>query len=205
MEHYITLDDLRRPPFKISESEMDSTLAEFLLDMTQEFIDSACKQTFTKEGADGAEVEKKVSGTGQGVIFLPKRLAVLKQVRTYGGSGYSEYTPDNFLYHPRYLQWSEFESSPSPRMRGDTFGVGIGNIGIVGIWGYVTVPTQIKYLQGRLISKIIKEGYMTEKNSSESVGDYSASPMMITSVVTGDSEIDTIIKRHTDMKINVPD
>ena len=205
MEHYITLEELRRPPFNLGEPILDETLATFLLDMTREFIDAQCKQDFLKEGSTGSEVEKRISGTGLLIVFMPKRLVTLKEVKIYASeTSFATYTGDNFLYHPRYVQWKELTSLPSPRLRVDSFSVGIANVGVVGIWGYPTIPNPIKYLQGRMIQKIVKEGWMSEKNDSESVGDFSRSPMMLEALVTGDSEIDMIIKRHTDVQVHVP-
>lgn len=205
MEHYITIEELRRPPFNLGENILDETLATFLLDMTQEFIDQQCKQDFWKEGDTGSEVEKRVSGTGREIVFLPKRLITLKEVNIYSSEDSAQlYTLNNFFYHPRYLQWNMLVAEASPRFPVAWFPEGIGNVGIVGIWGYPTVPTPIKYLQGRMVQKIVKEGWMTEKNDSESVGDFSRSPMMLQALVTGDAEIDTIFKRHTDTQVHVP-
>lgn len=203
--NYITIEELRKAPFNLVESELDATQSEFLLAMTKEFIDDACKQDFLKEGATGTEVEKRISGTNNTIIFLPKRLVTLKEVKLYDSSQVSRtYTAGEFFYHPKYIQWLDNFIDPSPRVRVENFQMGVANVGVVGIWGFETVPMQIKYLQGRIVQKIVRTGYMTEKNKSESVGDYSSSPMMIQSVITGDSEIDTIIKRNTDVRIHVP-
>lgn len=210
MNHYITIDDLRKPPYNLSETLLDNTFAGVLLDLTQEFLDTVLKQDFFQEGSTGNEVEKMVRGSGGDTTYLPKRLISLKEVRIYSTpTQYTVYTPENFIVNKRDITWKTFYADDSVRMRAILGSSGVfpetsGSCSVVGIWGYAEVPAPIKYLQGRLIQKIVRENTMADKTGSESIGDYSYSKVAMQNMITNDPELDMIIKRYQNVRIDVP-
>ena len=210
MNHYITIAELRLPPYNLSETILDNTYASVLLDLTQEFIETVCKQSFFQEGSAGHEVEKRVRGSGGESCYLPRRLLTLKEVRIWSTTTqYIAYTPENFQVNKRDITWLTFMADDSVRMRAilgssGTFPSTVGSISVVGIWGYEEVPTPIKYLQGRLIQKLVRENTMADKTGSESIGDYSYSRLNLQNMITNDPELDLIIKRYQNVRIDVP-
>jgi hypothetical protein len=210
MEHYITVEELRKPPFNLSECLLDSVYAEVLLDLTQEFIDNICKQSFFQEGSTGHEIEKRVRGSGGVSCYLAKRLITLKEVRIWSNiTQYIAYGPENFQIGKRDLTWLTFSEGDSVRMRAVIGSAGIfpesvGSISVIGIWGYAEVPTPIKYLQGRLIQKLVREKTLADKQGSESIGDYSYSKLNLQNAITNDPELDLLIKRYQNWRIDVP-
>ena len=202
-DKYITREELRIDPYNINHEKVDDKFLETLQDMTFELInDVLCQQSFEQEGSEGSEVEKAVDGTGKDTIFLPKRLVSLLKVRLYEATNtYYDYSADNFVVKPKYLQWNTLGGSlDDPRVIRDyyTFPKGIANIGVFGIWGYASVPNDIKYLQGKLIQKIVEDKSFAQKFQQESIGDYSYSLrrnlQQKEEEITGDFELDRIIK-----------
>lgn len=210
MSHYIKIEELRKAPYNLAEGILDNAYAGVLLDLTQDFIENVCKQNFFKEGDTGHEVEKRVRGNGGVSCYLPKRLLTLKEVRIWSNTTqYIAYPPEYFQVGKRDITWLTFYADESIRMRAilgssGTFPAEVGSVSIVGIWGYDEVPTPIKYLQGRLIQKIVRENTMADKTGSESIGDYSYSKVSMQNMITNDPELDMIIKRYQNWRIDVP-
>lgn len=210
MNHYITIGELRKPPFNLPESLLDNAYACVLLDLTQEFIDTTLKQDFFQEGSVGSEVEKWVRGSDTENLFLPKRLLSLKEVRIYtNADSYVAYTPENFIVNKRDMTWKSWMIGESKRMTAilgssGVFPSGAGSCSVVGVWGYAEVPAPIKYFQGRLIQKIVRENTMADKTGSESIGDYSYSKVTMQMMVTNDPELDMLIRRYQNWRIDVP-
>lgn len=198
---YITRNELRVSPYSIDRSICDDTFLEVLQDLTKDLIDKFCMQEFSAEGTSETYVEKKVDGTGKDTVFLPKKIVTLNKVRIYTGTNsYTDYTSDNFEVKTKYISWKIFsEIYTSSRYRIESFCKGTSNIGIFGIWGWSTVPNPIKYLQGKMILKIIKDKAFAEKFSSSNVGDFSYTLNKIEGYSpTGDYELDTIIRQYRD-------
>ena len=196
---YITREDLRIEPYMISVEEVDDKYLESLQDLTKDLIDRLCRQSFEEEGSDLSPVEKKVSGSGKDTVFLPKRLVTLKKVRIYSSTtNYTEYEASEFTVKRRFISWNIYsESLTRARFRIENFPLGTYNIGIMGIWGWSTVPEPIKYLQGRLIQKIIENGEFANKFIAEKAGDYSYNLRVDEGrEILGDGELDTIIRQY---------
>lgn len=199
MNKYITLEELKTDPYNLTE---DNTYLGVLQDMTKQLIDKLCGQEFDAEGTVEALVEKKVSGTGKDTIFLPKTLVSLSKVRVYSQNTiYTEYDADEFVVEPKFISWNAYSDlQDSPRFQTDNFSKGSYNIGVLGIWGYAETPSPIKYLQGKLIEKILEDGDFADKMKSEKIGDYSytvadAGGENAVSI-TGDKALDLIIKQY---------
>ena len=210
MNHYIKIDELRKPPYNLPEQILDNTYAGVLLDLTQEFIDRVCKQDFFQEGSTGHEVEKFVRGSDKESVYFPRRIITLKEVRIWiDAESYKAYGPENFIVGKRDITWKTFYADESKRMSAilgssGTFPSPVGSVSIVGIWGYADVPAPIKYVQGRLIQKVVRENTMADKTGSESIGDYSYSKVSMDLMITNDPELDMIIKRYQNVRIDVP-
>jgi len=200
MSNYITQEEIRVAPYNVSQDEADEQYLTLLQNLTKRIVDDACHQSFNREGADPDFVEYKVDGTGKDTVFLPsdKRLIFINKVRVYVASNsYDEYDADG---HEKYVSWNTYGNTSSVgRFAIDSFPKGIRNIGIVGTWGWITVPEPIKYLQGRLITKILREDGLAVKYSSENIGDYNYKLREAeTGEILGDKELDLIIKDYTD-------
>lgn len=200
-DKYITEKELRLPPYNISAEVVDKTYLGMLQDMTKDFIDRVCCQSFEQEGSEATPVEKILSGTNKDTIFLPRRLITLKKVKIYTDlEAYDEYEPNLFLPAVKYISWKSLYGEYNSRIIGleqENFPRGTGNVGIVGVWGWPAIPTPIKYLQGKMIAKIITDDSFAERFSSENVGDYSASVASDRYPVTGDRELDMIIRQYS--------
>jgi hypothetical protein len=200
-EKYITISELRNAPYSISEDKADNKHLTTLLGLTKELIDNLCNQAFEPDGTDLAPVEEKVSGTGKDTVFLPRKLLTLKEVRIYSSTlNYYSYTPENFTVKEKYITWNiysdEFDNN---RILVEDFPRGSFNIGVFGIWGYATAPEGVKYLQGKMITKIIDDDAFAERFNSQSIGDYSATVALRGDkefAITGDKELDVLIKRY---------
>ena len=196
---YITLEELKTDPYNLTE---DDTYLGVLQDMTKELIDKRCGQEFDAEGEVGDYVEKRVSGTGKDTIFLPKRLVTLHKIRIYSQNTiYTEFDAEEFFVKSKFISWNIYSDiQDSPRFLADDFPKGSYNVGIVGIWGYAETPAPIKYLQGKLIEKIVTDGDFADKMKSEQIGDYSytlaeAGGQSKVSI-TGDVALDMIFKQY---------
>jgi len=201
MKSYITIQELRKPPFNITERMADNTLLEFLCETAYELINSWCRQDFEKEGATGSEVSKEVRGTGTVSIYLPKRLITLKEVITDGVI----WTPDNFIVSPYDIRWKDTVDYGSARnISGGVFDIGVGIIQVKGVWGFDPTPYGIKYANGYLVQKIVKEGSISDRASSESIGDYSYSRGAMEGAFTNDPNIDNVLKQYRRVRIDVP-
>jgi hypothetical protein len=198
-DKYITKTKLRIAPYNISQEDADDTLLGVLQDLTKSIIDNLCGQDFDAEGSASAYVEKKVSGTGKDTLFLPKRLVTLEKVRVYSSStGYVDYSASNFTAKKKFISWNVFSSlDVRPRLYPEEFSGGIYNIGIFGIWGWDAYPEPIKYLQGRLIQKLLEKGQFDDKLSSERVGDFSTSILFTENAQElSDRELNLIVKQY---------
>ena len=200
MDMYITEAELRVFPYNISQEEANDKYLTMLQDLTRKIIDKECGQEFSKEGADPDFVEYKTDGTGKDTVFLPvgKRLLTLNSVRIYVGTlSYNDYSADNFYAHEKYVSWKAYgEGVESGRFAIEDFPKGSRNIGIVGEWGWETVPEPIKYLQGRLIQKILREGSLAQKFSQEQIGDYNYKVKEMKDSILGEPELDMIIEEY---------
>lgn len=191
---YITLDELKKPPFNLSD--LDKTEAELLIDLSKDFIDRITRQEFDLEGTISSPVDKIINGNGKRLIALPKRLVELKEVVILVTDVQLDTFPaDNFIIHRsrELLEWKELTTVSLPRLRREVFIVGRGNIVIKGTFGYATPPPMIKYAQGRLIAKVHNGGGLSEQNKSESLGDFSFTRFETKGGKTGDLEIDSIL------------
>jgi len=194
---YITQLELSQEPYNINE---DSSYIEILQDMTKTLIDNLCGQDFEQEGSVGSYVEKKVSGNDKETIFLPKRLITLEKVRIYSSSTeYTDYLATEFTAKKKFITWDFYSTSATTlRLRVYSFPEGIYNIGVFGIWGWSAVPDPIKYLQGRLIQKLINDGSFSNKFESEKIGDYSYKLKTDSkgNKILGDDELDLIVDQY---------
>lgn len=199
MDKYITREELRLAPYNIAIDKADNKYLEVLQEITKNLVDSFCGQEFDLEGTDLAPVEKKVNGTGADTVFLPKRIVGLKKIRIYTDiASYDEHDPTSFVVSPKFVSWNMFADTGSynPRMPYELFPQGNANIGVVATWGYAAVPNQIKYLQGKMIKKMVEDETYAERFQSESIGDYSMSLAGDAYPITGDREMDLIIKNY---------
>jgi len=197
---YITRNELANGPYNL-DPDLDPKALEVLQDITRNVIDNLCGKSFAKEGTTDAYVEKKVSGTGKDTIFLPKRLVSFEKIRIYSSSVSSvDYDEDNFEVKEKFISWNLYTpSNESARFAVFNFPLGRYNIGIFGVWGYETVPDPIKYLQGRLIQKMLKEKTFAPKFESEKVGEYNYKILAeAKEMITGDFEFDNIIRQYCD-------
>lgn len=193
MDLYLTRDELRNEPYNISTDEADDKFLEVLQEATKEFIDTECKQDFLQTGDNTTPVERKFDGKGGDIQFLNYRLITLKEVRVYSSdTAYTKYSPSEFIATPTYIQWKQYGGSS--RFGIAVFEQGIANIGVVGIWGWTEPPKAIKFAQGKLILKQLKEGSLAQKQSSENIGDYSYTLAEVKNSITGDPEIDMLLK-----------
>lgn len=198
-DKYITRAELRIAPYDIQEDDADDKLLEVLQEISKNMIDTVCQQNFEREGSSSNYVEKKISGTGKDTIFLPKRLITLQKIRIYSSTtSYVEYLPANFEVKLKFISWSSFvpDVVNPARFQLENFPLGSYNIGIFGIWGYSAYPNPIKYLQGRLIQKLIEDKVFANKFSSEKVGDYNYSLIVEDDKIFGDTELDMIVRQY---------
>jgi len=198
---YITQDELRVHPYNISQDDANTKYLEMLQDLTKKIIDNECQQSFDKEGADPNFVEYRVDGTGKDTVFIApgKRLLTLSSVRVYvSTNSFNEYTAPNFYTHDKYVSWNTYGATAGAgRLFIEEFPKGSRNIGIIGEWGYETPPEPIKYLQGKLIMKILQDGGLSQKYSAETIGDYNYTLKEAEGEILGDPELDLIIKEYT--------
>jgi hypothetical protein len=198
-DRYISRAELRIAPYDIQEDDADDKLLDVLQQISKNLIDNVCQQNFEVEGSASAYVEKKISGTGKDTIFLPKRLITLQKIRIYSSTtSYVDYTPDNFMVKNKFISWSSFvpDVINPARFQLENFPEGSYNIGIFGIWGYSSYPNPIKYLQGRLIQKLIDDKSFANKFSSEKIGDYNYSLIVEDDKIFGDPELDMIVRQY---------
>lgn len=200
---YLKCDEIRKAPYNISEEDLDEAAVVTMLDITKGLIDDYCRQSFDKEG-DPTPIEKRLSGSGKITIFLPRRIITLTSVKIYEtDDSFTTYSPDNFVIKPRYIEFKDM-ASESHRILVDSFPVGAGNVGIVGVWGYPAPPAQIKYAQGRMIQNLVRKGAINNQKSGENVGDYSYQNIVRDNGITFDTEIDSILKANRDFRVDVP-
>ncbi|MFC1709501.1 hypothetical protein ACFL2J_05575 [Candidatus Omnitrophota bacterium] len=212
-DKYITRAELRLSPYNIAEDVVDNKYLEVLQDLCKDLVDRFCIQDFELEGTVLAPVEKKVDGTGKDTVFIdsarePKRLVDLVSVRVYSTStNYTEFLASEFVTYPKYISWNIYsEYIDSARLRVENFTKGNANIGILGTWGWTTVPNPIKYLQGMLIKKIVEDASFAERLNSERIGDYSYDLAIRGEKefwITGDRQLDVIIKRYRETVFGV--
>lgn len=197
-DKYITREELRIEPYEINHDDIDNKYLETLQDLTKRIIDNVCGQDFEQEGTDESPTEHQVNGIGRDTVFLDKRLITLKKVRIYYAiNDYYEYEPENFLAKPKYVTWRTFDPiSARIVVPVGVFPEGQANIGIIGIWGYPAYPEPIKYLQGRLIQKIIDDKTFAEKLASERIGDYQYQNKESELEIFGDAELDNIVLQY---------
>jgi len=203
-DKYITKAELRIDPYNINHEKVDDKYLETLQDMTYDLINSVCNQSFEPEGTDSVPVIKKLDGSDKDTVFLPTRLLTLKKVYLYYGAGQAEayeYEPENFVFRPKYISWVDYGLQHARVLVPEgIFPKGNQNIGISGIWGYAECPSPIKYVQGRLIEKIIEDKSFAQKFQKESIGDYSfelrRNLQANEEEITGDFELDRIIKQY---------
>lgn len=204
-DNYVTQEELRLDPYSIIEEDVDDDYLEVLQDLTKEFIDRLCQQSFDKEGTVASPVEERISGTGKDTLFLPKRLVTLVKVRFYTSStNYTEYVATEFVAKAMYITWNVYSDSiVSARLRIEDFPEGTYNVGVFGVWGWATVPTAIKYLQGMLIKKLVDDETFAEKMQSENIGDYKGVLPDDKGMITGDRQLDLIIRQYRSYKVYV--
>ena len=202
-EKYITVAELRNEPYAIPEADADKKYLETLIVLTKELVDNLCNQAFEPDGTTEAPVEEKISGTGKDTIFLPRRLIEMVNVRIYSNTlNYIDYAPDNFHIAPsfKYITWNIYSTIPeSARFSVENFPKGQYNIGVRGVWGFAEAPEGIKYLQGKMITKIIDDEAFAEKFNSQKIGDYTSTVALRGDkefAITGDKELDVLIKRY---------
>ena len=196
---YITKAELRIAPYDIQEDDADDKLLEILQEITKALIDNVCAQDFDIEGSVHSYVEKKICGTGKDTIFLPKRLITLEKIRIYSSTtSYVDYLPVNFMVKNKFISWSSFvpDVINPARFQLENFPLGSYNIGIFGIWGWSSVPKPIKYLQARLIQKLVEDKAFAEKFSAEKIGDYNYNLLIENDKIFGDAELDMIVKQY---------
>ena len=201
MDIYVTKAKLKINPYNISEEDADNTYLETLQEITKGMIDRICHQDFSQEGTAEAYVEKKISGTGQDTIFMPKKLITLEKIRIYSSAtGYIDYLPTNFTVKEKFISWNYYSyDGDNPRLYPEDFAIGSYNIGVFGIWGWSAYPEAIKYLQGRMIQKIIEEGGFANKMENEKAGDYTFKLLMDKrGLILGDFELDAIVRQYRD-------
>lgn len=199
---YITLDELRNEPYNLVEDVVDSVYADVLMQMTKEMVDKLCSQDFTRYPTEGTvpdEIEFRFDGNGKDTIFLHRTLESLDRVRIYSdNTNYVEYDGDNFQVKPTYISWNSFDNTSVRGFRQGVFDKGLGNIGVIGVYGYTTIPAPIVYLQGRLIQKIVESDDFAEKFDNQKIGDFSGK-LLLNSLgddPLGDKQLDTIIKQY---------
>jgi hypothetical protein len=202
---YITRDELRNDPYKITLEMCDETHLEILQDITKDMIDNVCGQDFSLTGTALVPVERKHNGNGKDTIFLDKRLVSLNKVRAYEStSNYVEYAASNFVAKAKFISWNTFSDTfinLRVAFQAWIFYSGTANIGIFGTWGWATVPNAIKYLQGKLIKKMLEDGNFMEKYSNTSIGDFSGNLLLHDNEENpfGDYELDAIVKQYRDV------
>jgi len=200
-DKYITREELRIEPYEINHEKVDDKYLEMLQDLTYALVNSFCNQDFEQEGTESVPVEKKVNGTGKDTVFLPKRLITLTKVKVYYATNDAyEYDPEYFIAKTKFVSWTSLTNLTARYVGyGETFPKGTANIGISGVWGWSDVPTAVKYLQGKLIQKIIDDKAFAQKFQSERVGDYQyemrRNLQSGEEEITGDFELDRIIKQ----------
>ena len=197
---YITEAELRLKPYSITKDDLDGEALTTFQDITKQLIDNLCLQDFDKEGTTEVYVEKRMDGRGKDTIFLSKRVVTLEKIRIYSSTlNYVDYTADNFTVKTKFISWNVFATGTiSARLNVEAFPKGTYNIGVFGIWGWETPPASIKYLQGRLIQKILEDGSYAEKYGNEKIGDLSqslAEPKGF-AMSLGDKELDLIIRQY---------
>ena len=200
---YITEAELRLKPYDISKDTIEGKDLTNMQAMTKAVIDNLCKQDFDKEGTSVAYVEKRMDGRGKDTIFLPKRLVTLEKIRIYSSTlNYVDYDADNFTAKTKFISWNVFATGTiSARLNVEAFPKGTYNIGVFGIWGWETPPEPIKYLQGRLIGKILEDGSYANGYKSEKIGDFSYTMPDTSnfSMSLGDKELDLIVRQYKDL------
>ena len=204
MDKYITRAELRLEPFELSHEKYDDKLLESLQELTYNLLNTWTWQVFEKEGTPEVPVEKRFDGgdRDKDTMFFDTRLITLVKVKLYNAeNSWYEYGPEYFSIKKKFLAWKTYGLPLDPRamaMGGGTFGQGVANIGIVGVWGWEAVPAGIKYVQGRLIQKLLEDKSFATKFASESVGDYSYNVKVGKDgeEYTGDAEIDAVIKQY---------
>ena len=202
MDKYITKAELRIDPYNINHEKVDNKYLEAMQQLTYSMVNNFCQTVFESEGTALVPVEYLSDGNEKPAVFVKrgKRLITLLKVRIYQDeTTYLEYDPTNFTWEPSYVEWKEFTDRTLRTIVPDGyFPEGRGNIGILGIWGWSAVPEPIKYLQGRLIQKLIEDKSFAEKFMSETAGDYSygLNPGGKEGFITGDFELDVIIKQY---------
>jgi len=118
--------------------------------------------------------------------------------------GFQEYDGSNFLTDLKWVSFKQFADETARFVLiygGILFPQGVGNIGIVGVWGWAALPNPIKYLQGKLIKKMVEDETFAERFSSESIGDYSRNLNIGSTEVggkflIGDRELDLIVRQY---------
>ena len=198
MDKYVARSELRLMPYNILEQQADPKYLETLQDLTKEFIDRLCWRSFEQQGTDASPIEKRVNGTGLDTIFTPERLLTLKKIRVYSsGTNYTEYAVENFYYGLTYVSWNVYSDSiVSSRLRVEDFPLGKYNIGIVGVWGWASVPTPIKYLQGRIIQKLITDKEFASKFKNMSIGDLTSITVDTDENIFNDIELGLIVIQY---------
>lgn len=202
---YIKISELRASPYSIGEQEADDAYLSVLIGMTQNLIDRFSGRSFLQVGDAQNYVEKKYDGEGEGALFFKDRLISLSGVKIYyTDTSYNLYAATNFYAKPFVIKWNEFAPTDQNirlTFQTEIFPNGINNIGIVGIWGFLDSSHEriaIKYLQGKMIKKIISNDSFSEKMISYSSGDFSGSLNIdqLKGQITGDKELDLLIQTY---------
>jgi len=205
-DEYITSEELLLSPYDL-DPDIDPKLLTTLQTLSKSLVDDLCGKVFNLEGtAEEGEtsavyVEKKISGSGKDTIFMPKRLVELEKIRIYSSSiGYVDYTLDNFTVKPKFISWNIFSDAyDNARINVENFPIGKYNIGVFGLWGYLLPPEPIKYLQGRIIQKIMEDGKFANNFESEKIGDYNYKLLIDKNKdVLADNELDCIVRQYSD-------
>jgi len=197
-DKYITKEELRIEPYELNLDDVDNKYIETLQDLTKRIIDNVCGQDFDQEGTPEVPSERFINGTGRDTVFMDKRIVTLTQIKIYTAVNLSyDYEPENFFVKPKYISWRTFDPiSARIVVPVGIFPEGVANIGVVGIWGYTEIPEPIKYLQGRLIQKIIEDKTFAEKVKTEKIGDYSYENKASDLDIFGDAELDNIVLQY---------
>ena len=195
---YVTIIELRASPYNVDVGLCDDVHLGILQDITKKIIDNMCGQEFGEVGSVASPTEHKVSGLGKDTIFLPRRLTALVDIRIYSSSTeYTTYLPANFTVKKKFITWDVYSDSyVEARLRVEDFPLGKYNVGVRGIWGWTAVPDPIKYLQAKMIMKMIQNESFADKFKSEKVGDYAYTLADTNDSILGDVELDEIIKQY---------
>lgn len=174
--YYISIAELRAAPYSITEIEATDDLLTLFLDLTKNQILQLCNQRF-----DYDDKTYIFNGTGHDTLWLPDRIICLSSVKIDGKA----VSIDKFKLKDWFIVYEDWN-----------FPEGTNNIEITGTFGWTSVPTAIKRLQGRLIENMIRPKKDKGQFRSESISDYSYQRGNMEGYILGDPELDLIVRRY---------